>query len=426
MEFSSQIADKYLAYWNLCQIRPNKASAVKSVAKQVLKNKAKYEQVASEFGCPWYWIGAIHSLESSCDFGTWLANGDDVRYPTVHVPEGLDCDGTWVDGARVSLNYQGIPKKGWDLARCLYEWVKYNGFGYDSHNKPSQYVWSFTNVEQAGRYVADSVWDASAWSDQVGCAAILKTLIEMGEVNLQGEVPVPTVPAGKVTWYEANRNDKGDTIIIGMAGDKAISLLTTNDSSVIVEYLTENGVHDLRVAPAGKAIPHMPGSGTGPVVAPSPVAVINAKLDAFYKAKANYDAVYANVMRWFGTLKNACCAFQSSAMRMCGVNIPLHFMVRGEDSSLVTLPLSLYIQENLGWKKITNQDDLLPGDVCFTEDDADWPGYPSHVFQFSSWSFKSRGVAWVIDNQGPLHERNINEGGGGFNFTPFAYALRAV
>lgn len=419
MEFSSQIADKYLAYWNLCQIRPDKVAAVKQVAKQVLKNKAKYERVAAEFGCPWYWIGAIHSLESSCDFGTWLANGDDVRYPTVHVPEGLECDGTWIDGARVSLNYQGIPKKGWDLARCLYEWVKYNGFGYDSHNKPSQYVWSFTNIEQSGRYVADSVWDASTWSNQVGCAAILKALIEMGEVDLEQKEPANT--SGKVTWYEGTRDDKGDTVIIGMAGEKAVSLLTTNDSEVIVKFLTDNGRHDFRIAPAGKPIPYMPGSGRG-----EGTSVIQAKLDAFYSVKANYDAVYANVMSWFGTLNNACCAFQSTALRMVGVNIPLHYMVRGEDSSLVTLPLSIYLQENLGWKKITDQATLIPGDVCFTEDDADWPGYPAHVFQFSSWSNKDAGIAWVIDNQGPLHERNINEGGGGFNFTPFAYALRAV
>lgn len=230
----------------------------------------------------------------------------------------------------------------------------------------------------------------------------------------------------RVTWYEATRDDKGDTVIIGMAGDKAISLLTTNDSSVIVKYLTENGVHDLRVAPAGKAIPYMPGSGTGPVVAPSPVAVINAKLDAFYSVRANYDAVYANVMSWFGTTSNACVAFLSTALRMVNVNIPLHYMVDDEDSSLVTLPFSIYLEENLGWQRITNQNDLQPGDVCFTEDDSNWPGYPAHVFQFSSWSFKARGIAWVIDNQGPLHERNINVAGGGFNFTPFAYALRAV
>lgn len=423
----ASMKQSYIDRWAACSIRPDGVSGAESCANKIIRNQVTYKKVEAATGVPWWWVGCIHSMESDCDFSTWLANGDDLGGPTTQDPVGLVCNGTWLDGAIVSLKHEGYDnEKDWSRAHSLYLAEMYNGDGYATRGLPSQYIWSFTNIEQAGRYVADRKWDAKAWSGQIGVAAMLIRLISRGVVTFESAAPVSTVPAGKVTWYEANRNDKGDTVIIGMAGDKAVSLLTTNDSSVIVKYLTENGVHDLRVAPAGKAIPHMPGSGTGPAPTPAPVSsVIQAKLNAFYSVKANYDAVYANVMSWFGTTSQGCVAFMSTALRMVGVNIPLHYTVRGEDSSLVTLPFSIYLQENLGWKKITDQSELIPGDVCFTTDDPDWPGYPAHTYMFQEWTNKSDGIANVVDNQAFTHERNINEGGGGFNFSPWVYALRA-
>jgi len=79
----------------------------------------------------------------------------------------------------------------------------------------------------------------------------------------------------------------------------------------------------------------------------------------------------------------------------------------------------------LGWMRINDANSLQPGDVVMTEDDRRYPGYPAHTYMFHSWSDRSAGIGWVIDNQDFIHERNVF-GYGSYNFTPFAYALRSV
>ena len=76
----------------------------------------------------------------------------------------------------------------------LYEFEKYNGFGYVKHKVNSPYVWAGTSLQQSGKYVADGVFNRSHWDKQLGCAAILKKLIELDEqiavdlgITAQGE-----------------------------------------------------------------------------------------------------------------------------------------------------------------------------------------------------------------------------------------------
>jgi len=68
---------------------------------------------------------------------------------------------------------------------------------------------------------------------------------------------------------------------------------------------------------------------------------------------------------------------------------------------------------------------IEPGDLVFTDDGGFGDGIPMHVYIFSKWHDTTKEVAWVIDNQDFTHRRNIYDGGGEFNFTPFAYFLRA-
>lgn len=152
----------------------------------------------------------------------------------------------------------------------------------------------------------------------------------------------------------------------------------------------------------------------------------NRKLAEFYSKSTGYNKVYNDVMSWFGTTSNGCVAFMSTALRMVGVDVPKYGNYAGERISLVTLPFSRYLREQLGWKKIARAHDMLPGDVVFTEDDPYWDGYPAHTYMFYSWSDKANGIAWVIDNQGFTHRRNIFANDyGNYNFTPFQYAVRA-
>ena len=41
-------------------------------------------------------------------------------------------------------------------------------------------------MPSAGRYVADGVWDADAWSKQIGAAVILKEMWSRGLVKVAG------------------------------------------------------------------------------------------------------------------------------------------------------------------------------------------------------------------------------------------------
>lgn len=159
--------------------------------------------------------------------------------------------------------------------------------------------------------------------------------------------------------------------------------------------------------------------------APPLQGTANRELLAYYSLKGNYDKVYRDVLSFYPEGRsNGCVAFMSSALRATGTFVPKDRSINGENISLVTLPFSIYLQKTLGWKVITNSNDLEPGDVVFTEDEPKWPGYPAHTYMFHSWKDKSRGIGNVIDNQAFIHERNIF-GFGTFNFTPFDYALRS-
>jgi hypothetical protein len=152
----------------------------------------------------------------------------------------------------------------------------------------------------------------------------------------------------------------------------------------------------------------------------------NRRLFDFYKQRSNYDKVFDEVLRFYPPGRsNGCVAFMSTALRLSGTQVPISESIRGESISLVTKPFAQYLQQQLGWTKITVARNLQPGDVVLTKDDSRYPGYPAHTYMFYGWSKPESGVGWVIDNQDFIHERNIF-GYGSYNFTPFAYALRSV
>lgn len=156
------------------------------------------------------------------------------------------------------------------------------------------------------------------------------------------------------------------------------------------------------------------------LAAPARADDLNARLVGWYGQKQHYRQVKREVLAWHKTTKNACVAFVSTALRDLGVDVPLDAEVDGESVSRLTRPLSLWLEDHLGWTRVLEVDDLRPGDVVFTEQ----PEYPWHVYVFHSWSDEGDHLARVLDNQGFLNVRDVLGTGPG-NFTPFAYALRA-
>jgi len=172
-----------------CVVRPAKLAVVNWHAANVCKYRERYERVGAPLHVPWWFIGAIHALESGFSFSGHLHNGDPLIARTRRVPAGRPAEGsppfTWEASASDALRYKSLDTWGdWSISGALFQWESYNGFGYRKHRVPSPYLWSFSNHYAQGRYVRDHVFDASAVSNQCGAATLLRTLINQGVVRM--------------------------------------------------------------------------------------------------------------------------------------------------------------------------------------------------------------------------------------------------
>ena len=144
--------DGYANLWGKAALRPERAAAATAIARKLAKNRDRYALAASWVGnCPWWWVAAVHELEVGASFTKHLHDGDPLVRRTIHVPAGRPILGTppftWEESAADALkmhHLQAVPA--WTLPRCLYEWERYNGFGYVAKKINSPYVWSFTTL----------------------------------------------------------------------------------------------------------------------------------------------------------------------------------------------------------------------------------------------------------------------------------------
>lgn len=170
-------------------------------AERALKNRARYDAVGQKLGVPWWFIAGTHLLESSFNFTTHLHNGDSLQDRTFRVPAGRPVQGsppfTWEDSAADALKGEKLAGLAdWSLARALYRWEAYNGFGYRSRGVPTPYLWSLSTIYEKGKFVGDGVFSATAVSKQCGAAAFLRGLMEMGAAGVAPAVEVRTEGKG--------------------------------------------------------------------------------------------------------------------------------------------------------------------------------------------------------------------------------------
>jgi lysozyme family protein len=185
----ADLADEYRAYFEMCKIREDKLEAVDVYCDRLLKNKGRYEDLGAKLSIPWYFIGAIHSLESDCSFKCHLHNGDPLDALTVRVPVGRPQVGAppflWEESAEDVLTIKALDDlEDWSISRTLFRWEAYNGFGYRLRQLPSPYLWSFSNLYERGKFVADHQFDPDAVSAQCGAATIFKRLMSRGDLRL--------------------------------------------------------------------------------------------------------------------------------------------------------------------------------------------------------------------------------------------------
>lgn len=392
-------------------------------------------------------------MECSFDFSLHLHNGDPLSAKTVHEPSNRPPGTppfTWEASALDALKYdRATDIRVWDLPTIFWFFEQYNGWGYRTgagqNTTPPQrspYLYSGTMFYQKGKYTSDNHFDPDAVSEQVGCMAQLKELELRGLVSFAQQIEDDPNTIGSVAAWQNILNGCGYYPVLFITGglDAATQAMTKRFQKDL--GLSQTGTVDLKTWQAGLSHKKLSGwsavtpqlssrknplPGTTidvpPSIPPSTGGGVTRRLFAFYNQAQNYDAVYNNVMSWYGTMSNACVAFASTALRLSGYNVPKTKNSEG-DISLWTSAFAQYLIEQ-GWTKFTDASQLERGDVVFTDDGDFDDGIPMHTYVFAGWQDQRNGVAWVIDNQDFRHLRNIDAGGGGFNFTPFAYFLRA-
>jgi len=173
----------YLNLWGKMTVERSQEAL--GAAEGIIQDKARYQNVEKATGVPWFFIGPVHHRESNRSFAGVLHNGERIigtGRKTSLVPAGRGPFDSW-DGAAIDamefMRLDKVPQ--WDLARTLYEFERYNGFGYIKHKVNSPYVWAGTNMQQPGKYVSDGNFDAGHIDTQLGCAAMLSKLMELDE-----------------------------------------------------------------------------------------------------------------------------------------------------------------------------------------------------------------------------------------------------
>jgi lysozyme family protein len=164
-------------------IELSKYSAVDKCIERITAGRSRYEEVSSLTMVPWFFIGIIHNMECSCNFKTHLHNGDPLTKRTVHVPKDRPRNGvppfTWEESAADALCMKGLDKwTDWSIPAMLFQFERFNGFGYRSRGIYSPYLWSFSNHYKKGKFTSDGVYDPGAVSKQIGAAVLLRRLYE--------------------------------------------------------------------------------------------------------------------------------------------------------------------------------------------------------------------------------------------------------
>jgi lysozyme family protein len=174
------------AWFKAVIVRNDCKDKVEWHTKLLLKHQSRYRDVGLSLNrMPWAMIGVIHAMECGFNFASHLHNGDPLTNRTKHVPAGQPQTGTppfsWESSAIDALTHEGFNTvTDWSIPHMLYLLEKYNGFGYRKMSKPTPYLWSFSNLYEKGKYVADGRFDPQTPSKQCGAAIMVKALIDKG------------------------------------------------------------------------------------------------------------------------------------------------------------------------------------------------------------------------------------------------------
>jgi lysozyme family protein len=167
----------YQHEWDTMQIKPGRGKELAGFVKRAMAGKVRYQEVEAETYVLWWIIAIIAERESGQDFSRSLVQGDHWNRRSSNEPISGPFP-SWKAAAEWSLHHEHMDiVKDWRLEKALYYFEADNGWGYYKHGLPSSYVWGATTIQRPGKYTSDGHWSASTWDTQLGCAAMLRVLM---------------------------------------------------------------------------------------------------------------------------------------------------------------------------------------------------------------------------------------------------------
>lgn len=179
----ADVSSEYRAFFDACLPDVGRRGEIEARVGHLQANAPRYKALGQTLQIPWFFIGIVHSLESNFDFTGHLHNGDPLTGRTVRVPAGRPAAGQppfrWEDSAADAMRMKDLAgQSDWSIARMLFRWESYNGFGYRRLGLATPYLWSFSQHYRRGLFVRDHEFDPDKVSRQCGAAVLLKALQE--------------------------------------------------------------------------------------------------------------------------------------------------------------------------------------------------------------------------------------------------------
>lgn len=224
--------------FNEAQIRPEKITVARSTAARLCApaNKVVFVKEAEHLATqgstiPWWAIALIKERESGADpqFLRNIACGQPWSKKTTIVPKGRGPFKDWFAAADDALNIcapYAAHWHDWSGGGAMTIFIKYNGLGYDNKGLPSPYAYAGTTAYVRGKYTSDGHFDPNQVDTQLGCAAVLRAMMEFDpSIQLQGgparkspEPPKPVI-ADKTKRAAAVQKAGGAVAAIGGTGE---------------------------------------------------------------------------------------------------------------------------------------------------------------------------------------------------------------
>jgi len=205
---------EYTQLLALMVVRPECRDRVDQVAQKILASRAKFDEVTEINGVPLVFMGPSFYREASLDFNLSPAQGDSWRKVSTHVPKGRGPFRNWPAAAvdAYHLNgLDGIGAKNWTWELICYYGEIFNGMGYrDFHHMHSPYLWGGTNIQTAGKYTSDGLFDHEEMDTQLGIIPIARHIVEIEPSYAPSSSPV-VIPTPIHSTIAQDEGDGVDT-----------------------------------------------------------------------------------------------------------------------------------------------------------------------------------------------------------------------